>query len=542
MRQVFEIPHLFMHPANRCMSRPAVVPGSRSDACHVTPSSEAVFVPAHHRFNVEAARQHAWLVFAVVACVPMLRWWRGHLDDDGVLTAACALVAGGYGLASTAHGATHHSVARVAILGVATVAVVLGVLSDVQLVQAAGLVMALAATTAVVRRAPFVAVVPALLLLLLALPARGDLDTFVGFPLRLMSASMASSVLSPLLGVVPRETVLVLEGRVADVEVACSGVSTVWVALLCVGLLAHEQQRRRGWRFPWTTLAVAASTTFVTVMLANTARVTLLAAVGLWPQLDDRLRSTLGALIHVPLGVLTLLAAVAAGAVVLWRAPQADSRVLSIACISKRDRLSIALVWLLLAAAPWALGPPRVATATPTQLAERSAPLEHAAAAALAATPIPLDATERGLFAQHADAAAKLKLADGGTVLLVQARSPTAHHAPERCLASAGHTIVASADNDGVRTTVLDDGRLLGVSFFASNALSDGVTLASPPERLWLAGRERLAGNAAPAVTFVSALWRRADVNTSTTLTPNEHARVQQLRATLTTLVQQGAR
>ncbi len=497
-------------------------------------------MPAHHHFNVDAARQHAWLVFAAVACVPMLRWWRGHLDDEGMLTAACALVAGGYGLSSVARGATNHSSVRVAVLGVGGALVVLGVLSDVQLVHAAGLVTALAATTALVRRTSLVAVVPAALLLLLALPARGDLDTFVGFPLRLVSASVASSLLSPLLGVVPRETVLVLEGRVADVEVACSGVSTVWVALLCVGVVAHEQQRRQGWRSPWTTLAVATVTTFVTVMLANTTRVTLLAAVGLWPLLDDRLRSTLGALIHVPLGVLSLLAAVTAGAAVLWRAKASDSHEISYAYAPNADRRT--LVWLLLAAVPWVVAPHHSAVATPTTLSERSAPLERAAAHAFSATPMTLDATERGLFAQHADAAAKLKLADGGTVLLVQARSPTAHHAPERCLASAGHTIVASVDNDGVRTMVLDDGRLLGASFFASTALSEGVTLASPPERLWLAAHERLAGHPAPAVTFVSALWRRDDVSTSTTLTPTEHARVQHLRAILTTLVQQGTR
>ncbi len=505
----------------------------------MSPTSEAVVVIVQQRarLRVYSAPLLAVAALAVVATLPLLRWWYRHLDTDGSLTATATLAAGAYAAATIPCGtSTGSRRAVVAIVG-AMVVVVLGVLADVQLVHAAGLVAAAASSVVLWRRARLVDAVPAVLLLLLALPARGDLDTFIGFPLRMLSASAAATVLSPLLGAVPRETVLVLEGRVADVEVACSGVSTVWVALAAIALLAHEHQRRRPFAHPVRTLLLAAMTTFTTVLAATTVRVAVLAAIGLWPGLNDHVRHTLGQLVHVPLGVLAFVAAVAVGALVLQRAARADSPAISNHSDDVRRGRTLVAVWLVLALLPLiASALPAAATVPRAALAVRSASLEQAAATALSAQMVPLTSSEEALFGRHADAAVKLALADGGSVLLVQARSPTAHHAPERCLASAGHSIVASSDVDGVRVTVLDDGALLAMSFFASAALPDGVTLASTPERLWLAARARLSRQPAPDVVFVSALWPRETNASSTTLTAREHARVQHLRASIAAL------
>lgn len=498
-------------------------------------------------------QQHAWfrrrrsplpavLALGVLATLPLLRWWYRHLEDDGALSAAAMLTAGVYAAAtmatSTRAPAQHARGAVVGLVGAVLLAVV-GAWTSVQLIHAAGIVGAAAMSLVLWRRARLVDVVPALLLLLLALPARGDLDTFLGFPLRLLSASAAAAVLSPTLGAVPRETVLVLEGRVADVEVACSGVSTVWVALAAIALLAHEHQRRRRFRHPLRTLLCSASATFTTALAGTSVRVALLAAIGLAPGLADPLRHTLGRLVHVPLGVLAFVAAVAAGTFVLRRGATIEAPAVSTAGSPRRHHRAVLAVWALLALLPWLAPSPRAQTPA-TDLALRSAPLQRAASTALHATLVPLTSSEQALFGRHADAAAKLALPDGGSVLLVQARSPTAHHAPERCLASAGHAIVSSVDVDGMRVTVLDEGALLAVSFFASSALPQGVTIASTPERSWLTVRARLVGDVAPDVVFVSTLWPRSHRTTSPTMTAVERARMQQLRASIDALVHEG--
>lgn len=151
---------------------------------------------------------------------------------------------------------------------------------------------------------------PAVVLLVGTLPFGNHLQTFAGYPMRIATAAIVGDGLAALgvssMGI---DTILVFENSVAQVDIPCSGVKSLWTGGLF--LIAATWIERRALNARW--LGIAAL--FVLLLFAaNVARVAVLVIVG------HVLNLPLAAeMLHVPLGVLGFMLACAAAVWLLRR-------------------------------------------------------------------------------------------------------------------------------------------------------------------------------------------------------------------------------
>jgi len=136
---------------------------------------------------------------------------------------------------------------------------------------------------------------PAVLLLIGALPFGEHMQTFIGYPMRILTAAIVRDGLAAAgVSSIGIDTILVLENGVSQIDLPCSGVKSLWTGMLF--LIAATWIERRSFNLRWLlTVLIFASLLFI----ANLARVGVLVVVG---QLAGwRLAAEM---LHVPLGVL----------------------------------------------------------------------------------------------------------------------------------------------------------------------------------------------------------------------------------------------
>jgi len=153
---------------------------------------------------------------------------------------------------------------------------------------------------------------PAALLIVGVLPFGEHLQTFVGYPLRILTASIVRDGLTAAgVSSVGVDTILVFENGVSQVDLPCSGVKSLWTGALFLIAATWVERRPLNWR--WLLIAIIlAALLFVT----NLARVGVLVVVG--QVMSWRL---VAEMIHVPLGVLGFVASCAAAVVLLRLVP-----------------------------------------------------------------------------------------------------------------------------------------------------------------------------------------------------------------------------
>jgi exosortase/archaeosortase family protein len=153
---------------------------------------------------------------------------------------------------------------------------------------------------------------PAALLIIGTLPFGEHLQTFVGYPMRLLTAAIVRDGLAAAgLGSIGVDTILVFENGVSQVDLPCSGVRSLWSGALF--LLAATWVERRPLNLRWLLVALV----FAGLLFgANLARVAVLAGVG--PAAGWELAAEM---LHLPLGVLGFVAACAAAVGLLRRQP-----------------------------------------------------------------------------------------------------------------------------------------------------------------------------------------------------------------------------
>jgi exosortase O len=149
---------------------------------------------------------------------------------------------------------------------------------------------------------------PAALLLIGALPFGEHMQTFIGYPVRLATASIVRDGFAalgfPSIGV---DTILVFENGISQVDLPCSGVKSLWAGGLFI--LAATWIDRRQINLRWLGAALA----FAILLLAvNLARVGMLVGVG--EVAGWRLAAEM---LHVPLGVLGFATACGAAVILL---------------------------------------------------------------------------------------------------------------------------------------------------------------------------------------------------------------------------------
>jgi exosortase O len=149
---------------------------------------------------------------------------------------------------------------------------------------------------------------PAALLLIGTLPFGEHMQTFVGYPMRILTAAIVRDGLSAA-GVhsISIDTILVLENGVSQVDLPCSGVKSLWTGMLFLMAATWIERRPLNLRWLLTGLVFAGL-----LFTANLARVGVLVVVGQvagWRLVAEML--------HVPLGVLGFVVACAAAVALL---------------------------------------------------------------------------------------------------------------------------------------------------------------------------------------------------------------------------------
>ena len=262
---------------------------------------------------------------------------------------------------------------------------------------------------------------PAALLIIGALPFGEHLQTFIGYPMRILTAAIVRDGLGAAgVGSVGIDTILVLENGVSQIDLPCSGVKSLWTGMLFLTAATWLERRALNWR--WLLVALLFGGL---LFLANLARVSVLVLVG--QVAGWRLAAEM---LHIPLGVLGFVVACGA-AVVLLRLQQPVARETEPAAstlprpVWLAPALIAVIVALSLAYTPrpqtgLAHSPP--AWEFPPELITTAAPLK----------PDEIDWLTR----DGAESAERLHFewrGLSGSMILITSSTWRAHHRPERC-------------------------------------------------------------------------------------------------------------
>jgi exosortase O len=314
---------------------------------------------------------------------------------------------------------------------------------------------------------------PAALLLIGTLPFGEHMQTFIGYPMRLVTAEIVRAGLARAgVASVGIDTILVFENGVSHVDMPCSGVKSLWAGAIFLVAATWVERRRLNLRWLLTLLAFGGL-----LFVSNLLRVTMLVLVGQVAGLE-----LLAEMLHVPLGVLGFAGACAAVVALLrWICKggdfgRGDSR---IAPTGRPVWLSPVLAVAILVMALFYVPRPQ------TVLAQSASSWELPAD--LSADPLPLQPEEiEWLTRDGAEAASRFRFqwhgegeAVSGSVIFISSATWRAHHNPERCLMLYGLSLDDShthlvRDDFPVRYTALGanqgDGRSLrsGTYWFQS--------------------------------------------------------------------------
>jgi len=292
---------------------------------------------------------------------------------------------------------------------------------------------------------------PAALLLIGTLPFGEHLQTFVGYPMRILTAAIVRDGLAGAgIASVGVDTILVLENGVSQVDVPCSGVKSLWTGALFLIAATWIERRRINLRWFMTALFFV-----VFLFVSNVARVGVLVIVG---QVAGWLLAA--EMLHVPLGVIGFVAACAAVIALLRLQPAVQTE--EPGAIPPLARP----VWLPPALAAAILVMALIYTPRP-QVGLAQSPPTWTFPAGLAADPMPLRPDEiEWLTRGGAESAERLSFewrGLTGSMILITSNTWRAQHRPERCFEVYGFSVNDSstylvAPDFPVRLVSLGDG------------------------------------------------------------------------------------
>jgi exosortase O len=304
---------------------------------------------------------------------------------------------------------------------------------------------------------------PAALLLIGTLPIGEHMETFIGYPLRILSAAVVQEGLS-VLGAesISIDTILVFENGISQVDLPCSGVKSLWTGSLFLIAVTWIEQHPINWRWFYAALCFA-----LLLVVANVARVGMLVTVGQvtgWQLFAEML--------HVPLGVLAFIIACSAALVLIrWAGKNQQAKLTNPHPVSRmhpditNHKLLPRPVWLapvliIIALVLGLLYKPR------PQETIVSAPQTWDFPAVMNVEPWVLSPQEQTWVSGVGDSSAtrwRFEWQDlSGSLLFVSSTSWRAQHRPERCFEVFGLSVKDSqshmiAENFPLRTLSLQN-------------------------------------------------------------------------------------
>ena len=295
---------------------------------------------------------------------------------------------------------------------------------------------------------------PAVLLLIGVLPFGDHMQTFIGYPMRILTAAIVRDGLRAAgVASVGVDTILVFENGVSQIDLPCSGVKSLWTGMLFLIAATWVEERPLAKR--WFLIATLFA---VLLFIANLARVAILVAVG--EVLGWRLAAEM---LHVPLGVLGFAATCAAAVWLLRRTKAGDWR-LEINHSPFATRYSPLWLTPALMAAITLLA--LFYTPRPQTGLTRPSPA-WAFTPEMVIDPLPLKPDENEwLTRDGADSAERMRFTYrglSGSMILITSRTWRAHHRPERCFEVYGLSLDDSrahlvASDFPLRFVALGDG------------------------------------------------------------------------------------
>jgi exosortase O len=268
--------------------------------------------------------------------------------------------------------------------------------------------------------------IPAVLLLIGVLPFGDHMQTFIGYPMRILTAGIVRDGLAAAgitsIGV---DTILVFENGVSQIDLPCSGVKSLWTGMLFLIAATWVEERPLSKR--WF---------FVATLFAGLLFITNLARVAILVTLGEVLRWRLTAeMLHVPLGVLGFAAACVAA---IWllrkdsRAMMGDASLATNQLPVGTNRSSY-LYPLLMASITFMalLYTPRPQTGSTQPSPTLTFPAE------MTIKPLPLKPNEfEWLTRDGAKSADRMRFeyrSLSGSMILITSRTWRSQHRPERC-------------------------------------------------------------------------------------------------------------
>lgn len=310
---------------------------------------------------------------------------------------------------------------------------------------------------------------PAALLVVGVLPFGDHLQTFIGFPMRILTATIVRDGLQAAhIASTGVDTILILENGVSQVDLPCSGVKSLWTGMLFLTTATWLERRPLNARWLGIALVFAAL-----LFIVNLIRVTVLVVMGQaagWFAAAEML--------HVPLGVLGFALACAAVIGMLRVNPVELNRT---AEQSGEEQRNTKPLWLapVFALSFLALG---LLYAQRPETGLTQPPRDWNFPAGFVAMPVPLKPDEVAwLTRDGADSAMRLRFdwhGYRGSMILIPSTTWRAHHRPERCFEVYGlslddsHTHIVAPDFH-VRYVTLRDhqtGTALGATYWFQSA------------------------------------------------------------------------
>jgi exosortase O len=329
---------------------------------------------------------------------------------------------------------------------------------------------------------------PAALLLVGTLPFGEHMQTFVGYPMRILTATIVQDGLAAAgVSSIGVDTILVLENGVSHIDLPCSGVKSLWSGALFFVAATWVDRRRVNMR--WLLIALVLALMLFAVNLVRVAVLVVAGQVMGWQLLAE--------MIHVPLGVLGFTAVCAAAVALLsWQPSVADGY------DGREGRERVRPVWLSPALAVVIVAMALVYAPRPqVGLAQAAPTWQFPADLITEAEPLKPDEIA-WLTRDGADSAERHRFrwrGISGSLMLITTKTWRAHHRPERCFEVYGLSLNASrvhlvAPDFPVRFVSLgdDDGRdAASASYWFQSARR---TTADYGTRIWAdlaAERER---------------------------------------------------
>ena len=281
-------------------------------------------------------------------------------------------------------------------------------------------------------------------LLILVLPFEHYLDVYLGFPLRLLSADWAATVLHQTgLSLVTTESILMIDNRAAIVDLDCSGIKSLWIGLIFYLLLTWIEHYKISWR--WLIIGLIYVFLLIT---ANVARITILVLLELVLKEPE-----LAGMLHQSLGLLGFGLASAAIWWVLQKTPSAQTIKVTETELetypldknvdgSSLPSTLVSGIILTVIISMNLLYQPQVLMAQPNTIKTLSLPANYSLKTSS------LNPQEQSFFSSNQAQANKYHLnltIEGKPVkiamVLVWSRAWKTHHVPENCYLSQGYSI-----------------------------------------------------------------------------------------------------